>query len=537
VDMDDIVIKNGIIIDGSGKEGKKQDLLIKDGVIFDIKDNICENDNFKIIDASNKIVCPGFVDIHRHCDCGVFNENFGEIELRQGITSSIVGNCGLSLTPCINDFKEELYSYLEPCLGRINDKKYEFDNFGEYINCLQASSLPLNIGAMIGTGSIRMSIKGFCNSNYNNIEIKMAQNYIKQSIKDGAFGASLGIMYVPECYTSIEEYVEILSPIKRMGGVATIHIRGEGDSMLKSIQEVIEIGKRAEIPINISHFKSVGMNNWNNNIYKAIELIDNARSKGQNITVDFYPYNGGSTTLVSLLPYEFTEGDLFERINSLKDKSARENLRKMLSKRYDDWDNYTLILGWDRIVISSVTNEYNKKYLSKSISENTLKYGFKDEVEFISELLYDEQGKVGIIVLSMCQEDIDTVCRLPYSFVISDSLYNKTNSPHPRLYGSFPKIIREYVNERKVIDMPTAIKKMTSMPSNRIGLKNKGIIKKNADADILIFDQHKFKDNATYDYSTQLATGLDYAIIGGSIALKDDNIIDEKLGKVLLSGV
>lgn len=528
--MADILIKNGLLYDGSGAEGFTADLLIEGDTIKKIGHFVEEAE--QVIDASGKIVCPGFVDIHRHCDIKPFKGGrFGEAELAQGITTTVIGNCGISMTPCNSKRASEMYDFMEPVLGSgCEDVVYTYH---DYMKRLDSMRLPLNFASMIGTGSAKISIKGFDNKPYTPEELKATTALIEDALEQGAVGISVGIMYIPECYSSTDEFARLLEPVGIYGRVVTAHIRGEGDSLVDSVREIIEIGRKAGCALEISHFKSCGMKNWRKDIHKAIALIDQARAEGQDVTCDFYPYEGGSTSLTTMLPPVFVDGDMVRALENLGTPEGVEKFRQASSVIYDDWDNFAITLGWDRILISGVTKEHNRRFIGKSVARAAEIFGFTDDAACAAYLMHDERGKVAIINMSMCQEDIDTVATLPYSLVISDAIYADTDTPHPRLYGAFPKIIREYVGERGLFTMSQAIHKMTQMPALRMKLDRRGLLSEGYFADLNIFDPKQFRDNATFADPARLATGLSYCIINGEIALKDSMLTGHKPGRNL----
>lgn len=522
--MSTLLIKNGTIYDGLGGEPYQASIYIEDGKIKEIGSEI-KKEAGQVIDADGYAVTPGFIDIHRHCDNKPFyGTEYGDVILAQGITTVVVGNCGISMTPCNQDLEQarEMYEFDEPVLGPACDQG--IFTFHDYMRAMDQMELPVNVASMIGTGSVKITIKGFSNTPYTPLEIKQAKDLIENAMKEGAPGISVGIMYIPECYSSTAEFAEILEPVGRYGGVVTAHIRGEGDSMVDSVREIIEIGEKAGCAIEISHFKSCGMGNWQKEIHRAIALIEAARSKGMDITCDFYPYEGGSTSLTTMLPPVFVNGDMKKALAKLGTQQGIAEFRESSRILYDDWDNFAITLGWDRILVSGVTKRENEKFLGLSVTQAAENFGFDDAAACAAYLMHQEDGKVAIINMSMHQDDIDTVAKLPYSIVISDSIYADTKTPHPRLYGAFPKIIREYVNERKIYTLPEAIKKMTSLPAKRMRLHNRGCIKTGYWADINVFDPLKFRDYATFSNPAQMAGGLYCCIVNGNIAVKDDQV-------------
>lgn len=532
-------IKNAWICDGSGAKIYHGGILFDEQKILALYHGEPEQsvDADRTIDAAGKWVTPGFVDIHRHCDALPFRgASYGDAMLRQGITTTVVGNCGISLTPAPADEKEAagMYRYYEAVLGPVDERlSVRPKTFTDYMKALEQHTLPVHTAAMIGTGAVRISVKGFSDTPYTQEELDQARERIEEAMKEGAPGVSLGIMYLPECYSHIDEFAYILEPVGRYGRVITTHIRGEGDSLVKSVQEVIEIASKAGCALEISHFKSCGMKNWGREIYRAIGLIEEARSRGMDVTCDFYPYDGGSTALTTMLPPDFVAGDLDKALLRLGDEKSVEELRLSLEQEHPGWDNYAISLGWDRILISGVTCPEYRKMLGLNMEEAARQYGYRDAVALAAEMMHREDGRTAIINLSMSQDDIDEIAKLPYSILISDSIYADTDTPHPRLYGAFPKFLREYAAEKKLLSLEEAVRKMTQMPAQRMALKGKGLLKEGMDADILIFDPTVFRDNATYQDPARLASGLDTVFLNGQIALREDKVLKYDLGQVI----
>ena len=526
--MQTVVIKNGYLYDGLGNPPFKGDLLIEGDTIKAVG-SVGKGDYTHCIDATGMVVCPGFVDMHRHCDIKpLCDASFGEVELLQGITTTVVGNCGISYTPTNPIHAEEVYRINEPVLGPVDT--HQIYTYQAYMEQLDQVALPLNFASMIGTGSVRIAVKGFEDTPFTKEEMKQAKKLIEEALEEGAVGISVGIMYIPECYTSTAEFVEMLEPVGKKGRIVTAHIRGEGDSMVESVKEIIEIGKKASCAVEVSHFKSVGMKNWRHDVNEAIQAIEKAQEEGQQVTCDFYPYEGGSTTLVTMLPPAFVKGDMTAAIERLGAPEGVANFRETSRRLYVDWDNFAITLGWDRIMISGVKTEKNKKFIGLSLTEATTQFDYEDVEACVADLLYSEKGNVAIINMGMCQEDIDTIAQLPYTAVISDAIYADTKTPHPRMYGAFPKILREYVQERGIYTLEDALRRMTSLPAKRMQLTGRGSLEVGNFADINIFDEKSFRDHATFVEPAKLATGLEWCLINGKVAVHKGKVVCRACG-------
>ncbi|MBR4441834.1 MAG: amidohydrolase family protein, partial [Clostridia bacterium] len=364
-------------------------------------------------------------------------------------------------------------------------------------------------------------------------DMEKAQSIIADSIDAGAPGVSLGIMYLPECYGSPDEFADMLKPVGERRSLITAHIRGEGDSMVQSVAEAIEIARRAGCALEVSHFKSCGVKNWRRDIHRAIALIEAARAAGQDVTVDFYPYEGGSTALTTMLPPAFVKGDMASALNRLGTPEGVAEFRKSAAVEYADWDNFALTLGWERIIISGVANARNRRFLGMTVTDAAEWFGFEDAAALAAFLMHDESGKTAIINMSMCQDDIDAVAKLPYSSIISDAIYADTDTPHPRMFGAMPKVIREYVKERRLLTMQEAVHKMTQQPARRMALEGRGELTAGAYADILMFDPDRFTDHATFAAPAQLATGLDLMLLNGRKVIENDALLTSAAGRCL----
>jgi N-acyl-D-aspartate/D-glutamate deacylase len=528
--MDDLIIRNANIVDGSGCEAYNADVLVDRGKIKDIG-KFEDTEALEKIDAAGRCLTPGFIDIHRHADLKALGGEFGPAELYQGITTCISGNCGMSAAPCAPGREEELYKYLEPCLGK-RPENVRFPYFSDYVRHLKGDKLPLNMGAYVGSGAVRIAVKGFDQSPMSRMDMDKAKAYVAEAMESGAMGLSMGIMYAPECSYSMEELAQIASEAGRYGGILVTHIRGEGDSLADSVAEVIEVAKRAEVSLNISHFKAAGRNNWGRNLDRAIGLIENARSHGQDVTCDVYPYEAGSTMLLTIIPPSFLSDGVEKALSRFDDKKERDRLRLELSRQHKDWDNLLLSLGWRSIVISSVNREENKCFIGKSVEE-IARITCRDEVDCVCDLLQSEEGKVGMVIFSMSIDDVKKVMGLSYSMIISDSIYPPSGNPHPRLYGAFPRVISKFVLGSGTLTLQEAVKKMTSMPASRLGLRDKGLLKIGYAADMLLFSPENVMDTATYEDSARLAKGMDYVFIEGKAAIRDGSLTGSNMGKFI----
>lgn len=526
------LIQGGTVYDGTGMPGFRADMLVQNGRIDSIAPALHAGDA-QIIDATGKAVTPGFIDMHRHCDTAPMTDpDFGRIELAQGITATVVGNCGLAPVPCAAATKAELYDFLAPVTGPVPPDVC-FADYGQYVSALQTARPRIHMGFFAAAGAIKTSIKGFSNTPYSTQELRLAADRVREAVDHGALGVSLGIMYAPECYSTQNDLVTVVAPAARNDGLLTCHIRGEGDTLVASVREVLRIGERAGMRVNISHFKATGMRNWRRAIFEALEVIDTARSQGQDATVDVYPYDAGATMLFSLVPPSILGADNAETLRTLSTTAGKAALRKAIAQEHAGWDNMALSIGWDRILISSTSLPEHRNYPGQDIAALAQRLGYGEPSDFVCDLLCAEQGKVGIIVRSMSVKDVEAIARLPYAVLISDALYGGGTHPHPRLYGAFPRAIHELVFAQGVLTLEQALQKMCGMPAERLRLQGRGILRPGAVADINIFDPRALRDQATFERPVQLATGMNRVLVAGQTAWYDQTVSTGTFGTLL----
>lgn len=523
------LIRGGWLVDGSGAPMRQGDVLVENDRIAAVGQNIVA-EAAEVIDAVGQIVCPAFVDMHRHLDAKPLLGSDMEVELRQGIATAVAGNCGFSLAPGFGPFAKEKRENDLPILGAYPDKwQYAFP---DYLNALESSHPALNTAAMIGLGAVRICLNGFSDAPLTRAQLERGRDMVAEALSAGAAGVSAGIMYLPEFYTTGEEYRVLLSALKGGKKPLVTHIRGEGDSLVSSVKEVLQIAREAECPLEISHFKSCGLQNWNREIHKAIECIEAARAKGQDVTVDFYPYLGGSTALTTMLPPAFVQGDMRRALERLGTKQGVDELRKACAVSYSDWDNYAISLGWDRILIASAEGD-NRRFIGLSVQEAAETFGYEDAVALAAHLMHSENGRTAIINLSMDQRDVDTIARLDYANVISDAIYADTDNPHPRMYGAFPRFFEDFVCTRKVLSAETAIRKMTAQPAARMQLKDRGRLETGCFADILMFDAAKLRSQATFASPVHKGEGVSLLLVNGEIRVRNDVLTGMPSGNVV----
>ncbi|CDQ18152.1 N-acyl-D-amino-acid deacylase [Halobacillus karajensis] len=524
--MLDTVIKNGKVVDGTGNPWFYGNVGIKEGRIVAVGPNISD-DAKETIDIKGKIVSPGFIDGHCHSDLMILDFPESEIKLQQGVTTEVVGNCGLAPVPVNPLHKVALQTYVEPVLGKAN-KDWKWETISEYFNELDKSLISENVASYVAHGSLRIAVMGFDNRPPTKEEMEEMKYILEEGMKAGAIGLSIGLLYSPGSYSTKEELAELCQVVAKYNGVFSTHIRGEGNNLIPSIKEVIWIANKANVPLHISHLKAAGKRNWGK-VIEAMEIIENARSNGMDVTCDVYPYSAGSTMLTTLLPPWSLEGGISSVLSKLKDPIERNRIKQELIHEQEGWDNLVASTGWDSVIVSSVNSINLKKYEGKSILEISQGNG-KSPVDQAFDLLTEANGNIGIVFFHMDEKDIQQVMHYPNSLIASDSLTCYSGKPHPRLYGTFPRVFSKYVKQDKVLSIEEAIRKMTSFPAKRFGLGRRGLLTEGYAADLVVFDFEEITDKATYEFPEVYPEGIEYVFVNGKLTTKAKNHTSQKCG-------
>jgi N-acyl-D-aspartate/D-glutamate deacylase len=524
--MFDLLLKNAFIVDGSGSPGFAGDIGVKDGRIEALAPRL-DGGAARTIDLDGKIAAPGFLDIHRHADAAVFRPGFGEAELRQGITTIVNGNCGMSIAPLPAARRAEILSFLAPVTGSLPGD-VRFETFSEYRALLESRALPLNFAILAGSGAMRAAAAGYAASGTeagtpDSDALKKIRAYLEDALSAGVPGVSVGFSYLPDLLYGPAGLAAALAPLGAAGLPLVCHVRGEGDLLYGSVTEAIGVARLLKVPLHISHFKCIGRRNWGTLLEKTIALIERNRNEGMKISCDFYPWTAGSTQMMCVLPPAFLEGGTAMTVKRLRDSGQRAACRDILLKDGHDFENIVLGVGWDRIFVSGVESEKNSALIGKNIAEIAADKGV-DPFDAAFDLLAEENCNVAMVDHITCQEDIDRIASLPYASVISDSLYSEGGRPHPRTRTNIAMVFNELVCRRGILSVVEAVHKLTGLPAETMGIRRKGLLKTGYDADITVFRPENISPPADYAKPETLTSGFDYVFIAGRPALEKDKL-------------
>ena len=536
----DLIIKNGRIVDGTGNPWYMGDVAIADGKIASIGRPLSGMGE-DVIEAKGLVVAPGFIDAHSHSDSVTLFYRQMESTIMQGITTVVAGQCGSSIAPVNPEYAEELEKRYAGWLPPEVEFKITWSTFDEYLREEEKDGLGANVAHMVGHGAIRIASMGFEAREPTQGELERMRELTAEAMEAGAYGLSTGLIYPPGIFAETEEIVEVARVAARYGGVYDTHIRGEGKTLMESLEEAISIGEQAGIPVQISHHKAATKSIWGKSA-DSLALLERAREGGLDITVDQYPYKAGSTSLVTCLPPWAHEGGMERLLERLREPGLRERMREDIERGLPGWENFAGELGWKNVYVTSVKTDDNKPAEGKNLTEIMGMRGDPDEFTSLFELLSEEEGAVGMVIFAMDEGDVRRIMGHPLQMVGTDSGsssttgYMRRGKPHPRGYGTYPRVLGRYVRELGVLRLEEAVRKMTSFPAQRFGILDRGLLRPGMQADVTIFDPDTVIDEATYQDPHRFPEGIEYVIVNGEVAVDQGGYTGSLAGKTLRKG-
>ena len=536
--MLDMIIKNGTIIDGSGSPAFISDIGVKDGkveVIQPLPSSSCKTK----LDVAGKVVCPGFIDIHSHTDATILLNPKAESKIRQGITTEIVGNCGMSAAPLSVSFLPEIREHLtvnadfsNPAdLGRL------WCSFEEYIKYLSELPLGINLMPLVGYGTLRSAVMGLKSGPTTPDEMRAMEDLLEKSLLEGAGGMSTGLEYIPDAHARTTELIKLGHVLERNGKLYTSHIRGESQALFTSIDEAIHTAEMSGCRLEIAHLKLGGMFNWGKT-EKLFSRLEDAIARGVHLSWDQYPYVAWGTGLADYIPVWVRQDGYQKLIERLSDKATREEIRKEIGTEIKRGNHAYNTAPWESVQIVSVQSEAFKFAEGKRVSAIAEQLDI-DALDLVFDLLTAEKGSVSTLVFCMAEDDVKTIMKHPRTIIASDGRavadYGELHKgcPHPRYYGTFPRVLGKYVREEKAFSLETAIQKMTSMPAEIMGLKARGTLAPKMVADITVFDPETVSDMATFESPHQYPTGIEYVMIAGEIIIDHGRHSNKMEGNII----
>ncbi len=529
----DLVIKNALVYDGSGGPWFRADIAAKDGKIVGIgKIDAAYGNTF--IDASDLAVAPGFVDPHCHSDSNCLTVSDADGKITQGVTTEIGGNCGLSLSPVDPERVGLLRDYLKPFIPKEAMPDFKWAHAGEIMDSVDNSGYPTDLAFLAGQGTIRIAVMGFDDRKPTESELERMKDLLSRELEDGCVGMSTGLIYPPGCFTAPAELVELCRVTAKYGGVYATHMRGESAELIQSVEEAIRAAEESGCRLQISHHKVI--NSYEGFSVKTLSMMEDARLRGVDVTCDAYPYTAGSTLISVVLPQWAKEGGVEKMLARLESAEDRERIKAEFLREIPGWDNFIKAASYDKILICSCMND--KTMEGRTIQEVADERGISP-ADGILDIILSERAEVMIVIDSQSDSDNRRIIASELSMIGSDSLPSSltgklaTGRPHPRCFGTYPRVLGRFVRELGLLSLEKAVWKMSGFPAQRFGLADRGMIKAGLIADFVIFDPATVTGSSDYLNPRTAPTGIEYVIKNGTVVVEKGRFLGKKLGKSL----
>ena len=526
----DLVIIGGSVIDGTGAPAVMTDVGVRGGHIATIGP-LADARATRRIDAKGLVVAPGFIDMHNHSDYTILVEPKAESAIRQGLTTLVLGE-SRSAGPLKAGENDDPRT-------RADGATPDWTTLGGYFEKLETQHVATNIASYVGEEQVWTYVKGYGQSPATPDEIEQMKKLVAQAMEEGAMGLSTALLVPPSSLATTDNLIELAKVSKQYGGIYSSHIRDEGERVFEAVQEAINVGKGANIPVDILHMKIAHKKLWGR-VNEIIAMVQKARDEGLNVQANVYPYTAGQNNLSSIIPPWAVDGGRDAMIARLKDRSLRPRLRREILNGLPGWYNHYLATGdgWGGMILVTLQNEKNKAFQGKRMSELIAARG-GNPADVLMDVLIEENGSVPTVFFHHSEPDMQLVMKQPWTSIGSDggalSVDGPTSHthPHPRFFGTFPRVLGRYVRELQVLTLPEAVKKMTSMNADKIGIKDRGRLKEGLWADVTVFNPATVIDRATFENPHQYPVGIDYVIVNGTVTLDKAQHTGALAGRVI----
>ncbi len=534
----DLLLRGGTVVDGTGARRRRADVGVTRDRITAIGDlsAVDPDEVAQVLDVSGLVVAPGFIDSHGHSDGSILVDGALASHLHQGFTTQLSGNCGESLAPVTDTGREVIELALRP-----NGLEATWRTFSEYLDHVERQALGPNVAFLVGHGTIRGSVIGAEGRPVTPHELGAMVTEVEAALDAGAFGLSSGLIYAPGVHASATEVETLVAATARRGGLYATHMRNEADGLFAALDESIAAVRAAGsgARLQVSHLKCGSRSVWGR-AGDAIDRLEAARSDGLDIAADQYPYTAAATTLAIILPPGLLGLGVEACVAALAEPAVRDEVRAQMERGISGWENVARDPGWGGIVISSAAS--HPEWAGRSIAELAEETG-KDAADVAFETLIDDRLDVQIVLECMSEPDVDAILAVPWIAVCTDAEGRRpghpildAGKPHPRTYGSTARVLDVYVSQRGTLSLETAIAKLSSVPAERLGLRDRGVIREGAFADLVVFDPNTVAANATYGDPARYPTGIPHVIVNGVAAILDSVETGERPGRLLRPG-
>src|SRR5438876_764247 len=527
----DIIIKGGVVYDGTGGEAQHVDLAIKGDRIAglgDFKDASAKT----IVNASGFAVAPGFINMLSWSTESLIQDGRSQSEIRQGVTTEIMGE-GFSMGPLNDEMKKRM-------LQEQGDIKFaiKWNTLAEYLRYLEQHGISCNVASFLGAATVREYVIGYEDKQPTSQQLDQMRELVRNEMEGGALGIGTALIYPPAFYAKTEEIIELCKVAAKYKGKYISHMRSEGNQLFESFDELLRIAREANIPAELYHIKAAGQKNWGK-IDSLLSRIESAQKEGLKVRANMYIYTAGATGLDACFPPWTEDGGYPALFKRLRDPATREKIKAEVKIDSDKWENLYLSAGSpDRIILVGFKSEKLKPLTGKSLDE-VAKIRGKDPIDTAMDLVAEDESRIGAVYFMMSEENVKKEIAKPWISFGSDEasqapegVFLKSN-PHPRAYGNFARVLGKYVRDEKAIALPEAIRRLSALPATNLGLDHRGFLKEGMFADVVVFDPATIADHATFEKPQQYATGVKHVFVNGTQVIKDGEHTGAKPGRAV----
>lgn len=526
----ELLLRNAKIVDGTGAPQYSGAVGIEDGQISCLlRGHDPEVSATDEVDVGGNVIAPGFVDTHSHSDLQLFSDPTLAPKLQQGITTEILGHDGFSMAPISDEKTDEWQMQVSGLTGSV-DVEWTWNSMDEYLDTIATNGIAVNVGSLVGHGTVRFAVLGMDDRKPTSAEREEMEELVVESLAEGAVGLSTGLIYPPCNYAETEELISLAKHSASVGRPFVPHLRSEGRWIWDAFDELVEIGAEADVTCHLTHFKMAGAKQ-HGKATRGINHIETAQERGIDITVEQYPYTAASTKLSTVLPPWVHAKERDEMLDTLQDDDDRARMKQDIEAwRIEGWENFGALAGWENIILTNVPSTENA-HLEGMTVEELARTWEQEPVDAVCNLLFDENLGVSMALYLISDSDLKEILAFEDVNIATDGLFGGT--PHPRVYGTFPRVLGRYVREQNILSLEEAVRKMTSLPARAMGLDSKGIIRPRMDADLVVFDPDLIESPGTYENPKQKPLGIEHVIVNGEFAIRDSTVTESLPGEVI----
>ena len=526
----DLLVTNARVVDGTGAPWFRGAVAVRDGRVEAVHRTTSPAVEAETrIDADGMVVAPGFIDTHSHADLELFADPSLAPTVRQGITTAVIGQDGFSMAPMARDGAAEWQAHLRGLAGTV-DVDWTWGSVADYLDAIDDAGIAPNVATLVGHGTVRYGVMGMADREADAAELEAMGDRVTAALEDGAVGLSTGLVYVPQVAATTAEVRALAARLAPFGRPFVAHIRNERHRLWEALDEFIDIGAETGVPIHWSHVKLPGPLQ-HGTVDRALAMVEAARERGIDVTGDQYPYTAGATMLSNVLPPWVSAEGPEQALDYLADPDARERIRDDVYEWRDDaWENRGTYTGWDNIVVTGDLSPANADAVGRSVATIAADRGV-DPVTAVCDLLLDEDLGVSMLLHQVDEDDVRDILGADWVGVATDGLFG--GQPHPRVYGTYPRILARYVREENRLSIEAAVRKMTSLPARAMGFETKGLVRPGMDADLVVFDPRTVDTDATYAAPARFPTGIPHVVVDGALVVREGELTGQTPGSAI----